>query len=283
MIRRLAVVGLGFLGGSVAKAVRAKGLAQEIVAVGHRPESLTPALAEGVVDRVTTDLNEGLNGADFVLLATPVATMERLLPEVWRAADTQAVVTDVGSAKGRLVRSALALSRSKRVAFVGSHPMAGSERSGYPAARADLFESATVIVTPAPETPEWVSKRVTEFWEAQGARVATMSPDLHDRLVAAVSHLPHLVAYALVDAVAGRVEEEAFGYATGGFKDTTRIAASDARIWREIFLSNREALRETLGDFRSALERLERLLEPEAGEELEHELERIRRVRERLR
>jgi prephenate dehydrogenase len=161
--------------------------------------------------------------------------------------------------------------------------MAGSERSGYPAARADLFESATVIVTPAPETPEWVSKRVTEFWEAQGARVATMSPDLHDRLVAAVSHLPHLVAYALVDAVAGRVEEEAFGYAAGGFKDTTRIAASDARIWREIFLSNREALRETLGDFRSALERLERLLEPETGGELEQELERIRRVRERLR
>lgn len=283
MIKRLAVVGLGLLGGSVAKAVRTRGLASEVVAVGRRPDALAPALAEGVIDRATTKLGEGLKGADFVVLATPVATLERLLPEVWLAADAEAVVTDVGSVKGRLARAAAALSGRRSVAFVGSHPMAGSERSGYAASSADLFESAVVIVTPTQETPEWVSKRVTEFWESQGARVTAMPPDRHDQVVAALSHLPHLVAYALMDAVADLVDEEALGYAAGGFKDTTRIAASDARVWRDIFLANREALRDTLGSFRSALERLEALLTPGAEEDLERELDRIRRVRERLR
>jgi prephenate dehydrogenase len=282
VIRRLAVVGLGLLGGSVAKAARSRRLAGEIVAIGRRRDALEPALAEGVVDRATTDLDEGLDGADFVLLATPVAAMERQLPEVWRSVADDAVVTDVGSTKGRLVRAALSLSQARGVAFVGSHPMAGSELSGYASSRADLFESATVILTPVPETPGWVSKRVAEFWEAQGARVVTMPPEAHDRVVAAVSHLPHLVACALVDAVAGLVDEEGLEYAAGGFRDTTRIAASDPRVWREIFLANREALLEALGGFRSALSRLERLLTPEAGESLERELEKIRLVRRRL-
>lgn len=282
MIKRLAVVGLGLLGGSVAKAARTRGLAREIVAVGRRMDALAPALTEGIIDLATTKLEEGLEGADFVLLATPVAILERLLPEIWRAADAEAVITDVGSVKGRLARIARALSSERSVAFVGSHPMAGSERSGYGASTADLFESAVVIITPTQETPGWVSKRVAEFWESQGARVATMSPDRHDRVAAALSHLPHLVAYALVDAVAGLVDEESLEYAAGGFKDTTRIAASDARVWREIFFANREAIGDALGSFRSALDRLERLLTPESEQGLDHALDRIRRLRERL-
>lgn len=281
MIRRLAVVGLGLLGGSVAKAVRERGLAREVVAVGRRIESLTAALSDGAVHRITTDLADGLAGADVVLLATPVATAEGLLPKVWQAAADGAVITDVGSTKGPIVRCAEALSAERTLAFVGSHPMAGSELSGYGVSRADLFQGALVIVTPTERTDPLAVKRVSEFWEALGCRVSAMDPDDHDRAAAAVSHLPHLVAYALVEAVA-RLNPSFFGVAARGFKDTTRIAASDARVWREIFLSNRAALGEALEAFRAALGELEGLVAEEDGERLELRLDEIRRRRSRL-
>ncbi|MBI2152486.1 MAG: prephenate dehydrogenase/arogenate dehydrogenase family protein [Candidatus Rokubacteria bacterium] len=281
MIRRLAVVGLGLLGGSVAKAVRERGLAREVVAVGRRIESLTAALSDGAVHRITTDLADGLAGADVVLLATPVATAEGLLPKVWQAAADGAVITDVGSTKGPIVRCAEALPTERSVAFVGSHPMAGSELSGYGVSRADLFPGALVIVTPTERTDPLAVKRVSEFWEALGCRVSAMDPDDHDRAAAAVSHLPHLVAYALVEAVA-RLNPSFFGVAARGFKDTTRIAASDARVWREIFLSNRAALGEALEAFRAALGELDRLVAEEDGEGLELRLDEIRRRRSRL-
>lgn len=281
MIRRLAVVGLGLLGGSVAKAARQRGLAREVVAVGRRIESLAPARAEGVVDRVTTDLAQGLAAADFVILATPVATIEALIPKVWQAADDGATLTDVGSTKGAIVRCAERLAADRPLAFVGSHPMAGSELSGYEAARADLFEEALVIVTPTDRTDPAAVKRVSEFWEALGARVISMAPDYHDRAVAAASHLPHLVAYALVEAAA-RLDPAEFDVAARGFKDATRLAASDPRVWREIFLTNREALAEAVAGFRASLAALERLIAAEDAATLERELDRIRELRGRL-
>lgn len=281
MIRRLAVVGLGLLGGSVAKAARERRLAREVVAVGRRMESLTGARSERVVDRVTTDLSDGLAGAEFVILATPVATAEGLLPKVWQAAADGTVITDVGSTKAPIVRCADTLPTERSLAFVGSHPMAGSELSGYGAARADLFDGALVVVTPTERTDPLALKRVSLFWEALGGRVSAMDPDEHDRAVAAVSHLPHLTAYALVQAVA-RLNPAFFGVAARGFKDTTRIAASDARVWGEIFLSNRAALSEVLGAFRASLEELERLVAAEDGEGLELKLEEIRQLRNRL-
>lgn len=279
MIQRLAVVGLGLLGGSVVRAVRARALAKEIVAVGRRMAALTPALDSGVIDHATTDLAEGLLEADFILLATPVATLESLLPTVWRLAAPDAILTDVGSTKERLVRTMEGLARDRPLLFVGAHPMAGSEQSGWEAAREDLFQGVTVILTPTGATPGWVTGRVRDFWESLGGRVVFMPPDVHDRVVAAVSHLPHLVAYALVAAVAG-LDGSPLAYAARGFKDATRIAASDARVWREIFLTNREALSETLDAFRSTLAELERLLS--AGDALEAELDRIRRIREQV-
>ncbi len=281
MIRRLAVVGLGLLGGSAAKAARQRGVAREVVAVGRRLESLTPALSDGVVDRVTTDLTEGVAGADFVVLATPVTTAEGLLPKLWEAATEGAVITDVGSTKSSIVRCAEKMAAERSLAFVGSHPMAGSELSGYGAARADLFDGALVIVTPTERTDSLALKRVTEFWEALGARVAKLDPDEHDHAVAAVSHLPHLAAYALVDAVA-RLNPGFFAVAARGFKDTTRIGASDARVWREIFLSNRAALGEVLAAFRASLAELERLMAADDAEGLERRLEEIRELRNRL-
>ncbi|HEX9124804.1 MAG TPA: prephenate dehydrogenase/arogenate dehydrogenase family protein [Methylomirabilota bacterium] len=281
MIRRLAIVGLGLLGGSVAKAARAESMAREIVGIGRNPASLKPALVEGAVDNVTTDLREGLAGADMVVLATPVATLERQMPAVWEAAPPKALITDVGSTKAAIVRGAESLSARKPLDFVGSHPMAGSNLSGFAVSRADLFRGATVILTPTDRTAPDAVKRVTEFWEAVGGRVVTMDSATHDRAVAAVSHLPHLVADALVDAVF-RMDPQFFEVAARGFKDTTRIAASSPEVWREIFEENREALAEAVASFRAALGDLESVLRSGDRVRIEGELERIRKIRAAL-
>jgi prephenate dehydrogenase len=278
VIRRLAIVGLGLLGGSVAKAARAESLAREIVGIGRNPARLEPALGVGAVDRITTDLREGLAGADMVVLATPVATLERQMAAVWEAAPPQALITDVGSTKAAIVRVAESLSARKPLDFVGSHPMAGSNLSGFAVSRADLFRGATIILTPTDRTARDAVKRVTEFWEAAGGRVVTMDPATHDRAVAAVSHLPHLVADALVDAVV-RMDPQFLEVAGRGFKDTTRIAASSPEVWREIFEENREALAEAVAAFRAALGDLESVLRSGDRDRIESELERIRKIR----
>lgn len=281
MIGRLSIVGLGLLGGSVAKAARAASLAQEIVGVGRNPKSLEPALRERAVDRITTDLAEGVRGADMIVLATPVATLERQLPAVWEAASSHALLTDVGSTKAGIVRAAEALGASRPLGFVGSHPMAGSNLSGFSVARADLFSGATVILTPTDRTPSEPIKRVTEFWEGMGGRVTVMDPATHDRAVAAISHLPHLVVDALVAAVVD-MDPRFLDVAARGFKDTTRIAASDPTVWREIFQQNREALAEAIAAFRGALGRLEGILGTGDDAAIESALEAIRQTRAEL-
>ncbi len=281
MIGRLSIVGLGLLGGSVAKAARAASLAQEIVGVGRNPRSLEPALRERAVDRITTDLAEGVRGADMIVLATPVATLERQLPAVWQAASSHVLLTDVGSTKAGIVKAAETLGASRPLSFVGSHPMAGSNLSGFSVARADLFSGATVILTPTDRTPAEPIKRVTEFWEAMGGRVTVMDPATHDRAVAAISHLPHLVVDALVAAVVD-MDPRFLEVAARGFKDTTRIAASDPAVWREIFQQNREALGEALAAFRGALGRLEGILAAGDDAAIESALESIRKTRAEL-
>jgi prephenate dehydrogenase len=259
VIQRLAVVGVGLLGGSVALAARAQRLAREIVGVGRDRARLEAPLSAGAVDRVSTDLADGVRDADVIVLAATVLANERLLPAVWRAAAPAALITDVGSTKGGIVAVAEGLAAEQPRAFVGSHPMAGSEKSGYGVARADLFHGATVIVTPTEDSEPRAVKGVTALWEALGARVSALDPDTHDRVVAAISHLPHVAAWALVDAV-GRFEPGALAFAARGFKDTTRIAASDPAMWTEVLLSNRDAIVASLAAFRRALDELERLI-----------------------
>jgi prephenate dehydrogenase len=281
VIRRLSILGLGLLGGSVAKAARAEGLAREIVAIGRRRETMAPALEDGVVDAIGIEIGKGLAGADFCVLATPVATLVQMLGAVWRELPADAVVTDVGSTKAAIVSAADTLARSRPLGFVGSHPMAGSEKSGYRVARPDLFKGALVVVTPTPSTDVAALGRVSEFWQALGARVTTLDPLTHDRAVASVSHLPHLVAEALVDAVV-RMDPQFLKIAGPGFRDTTRIAAGSPQVWREIFRENRHALGEAIGTFRKALDDLERLIENGEEEALERELLRIKLVREQV-
>jgi prephenate dehydrogenase len=282
VIRELAIVGVGLLGGSVAKAARLGGLARRIVGVGRDPERLRPAVEDGTLDTAVTDLDAGVREADVILLAAPVLAIEGLLEQVGRAAPTGAVVTDVGSTKRNIVRAAERLYAGRPLAFVGSHPLAGSEQSGYKVARVDLFQGATVVVTPTETTELAALKRTTEFWEALGARVTSLDPETHDRTVAAISHLPHLVACALVDG-ARRVEPAALELAARGFRDTTRIAAGDPDMWTEIFLANRDALSASVAAFREALADLERVIAAGATDELHAVLARIKAMREGLR
>ena len=281
MIERLAIVGVGLLGGSVAQAARARGLARRIVGVGREPARLAAALADGTLDAVTDDLGDGVREADVVVLAAPVLANETLLARLWPLVPDGALVTDVGSTKRGIVAAAERLAAARPVAFVGSHPMAGSERRGYEAARADLLQGALVIVTPTEASDTGAAKRVTELWEQCGARVTTLDPETHDRAVAAVSHLPHVVARALVDAVA-RFEPAALEVAGRGFRDTTRIAAGDPVVWREILIANRDAVTASLGAFRAALDDLERIIEAGDGAALERRLGAIKAQRERL-
>ncbi|HKQ63497.1 MAG TPA: prephenate dehydrogenase/arogenate dehydrogenase family protein [Methylomirabilota bacterium] len=282
MIRELAVIGVGLLGGSVAKAARQGGLARRIVGIGRDAGRLQPALDDGTLDLAVTDLDAGVRDADFVLLAAPVLTIEGLLERVWRAAPVGAVVTDVGSTKRNIVRAAERLAAGRPLAFVGSHPMAGSEQAGYRVARPDLFRGATVVVTPTEATELAALKKTTEFWEALGARVTSLDPETHDRTVAAISHLPHLIACALVDGAA-RVEPAAFELAARGFRDTTRIAAGDPDMWTEIFLANRDALSTTVEAFREALGELQQVIDGGRAEALRAVLARIKATRDQVR
>ena len=282
MIRQLAIVGVGLLGGSVAKAARSGALARRIVGVGRDPERLRPAVDDGTLDAAVTELDAGVREADVVLLAAPVLAIEGLLERVWRAAPDGALVTDVGSTKRNIVRAAERLAATRSLAFVGSHPLAGSEQAGYRVARADLFRGATVVVTPTEKTELAALKKTTELWEALGARVTALDPETHDRTVAAISHLPHLIACALVDG-AGRVEPAALELAARGFRDTTRIAAGDPDMWTEIFLANRDALTAGIEAFREALADLQRVIDAGRVEPLRAELARIKAIREQLR
>jgi prephenate dehydrogenase len=275
---RLAVVGLGLLGGSIARATRARGVAGEIVAVGRTPATLERARAAGVVDRTTGNLAEGVRGASLVVLCAPVGVLPDLVRAAWPHLDTGAVLTDVGSVKGSVVAAAEACPARAGVAFVGSHPMAGSERSGFEAARADLFEGRLALLTPTDRTPPDAIARVTAFWEALGSQVRLLAPAAHDRAVATVSHLVHLAAYGLVAAA----DEDALAVAGPGFHDTTRVAASAEALWTDILRENRDPVLAAVARYRELLARWEGWLRAGDWDALEAALGQARRSREKL-
>lgn len=276
-VRRLAVVGLGLIGGSVARGAKARGLADEVVGVGRDPRRLEEARRAGAVDRTATELAAGLRDAELVLLATPVGSLPALVREAWALLEPGAVLTDVGSVKAPVVAAAGACPARPGRAFVGGHPLAGSERSGFSASRPDLFEGAVTILTPTGSTPPEAVARAAALWEGLGSQVRLMSADEHDRAVAAVSHLPHLVAYALVGSTGDDLP-----LAARGFQDTTRIAASDETLWVDIFRDNREVLLAALGGFTRLLARWEAMIRAGEWAALEAELARIRELREKL-
>ena len=256
-IGRLAVIGLGLIGGSFAKGIRESGVCREVVGCDANPGTRKQALPLGVVDRVTDSLAEAVQGADVILLAVPVLAMEKVLAELAALELGDAVLTDVGSTKGAVVKAVEQAFGRVPARFVPGHPIAGSERSGIEAASAALFQRHKVILTPLDSTSDAALIRVTALWQALGADVEHMPLADHDEVLAATSHLPHLLAFSLVDTLAGRSENlDIFRYAAGGFRDFTRIAASDPVMWRDIFLANQDAVLRSLDAFTHDLDRL---------------------------
>ncbi|UTH38271.1 bifunctional prephenate dehydrogenase/3-phosphoshikimate 1-carboxyvinyltransferase [Pseudomonas sp. KHPS1] len=280
-IGRLVVVGLGLIGGSFAKGLRARGLCREVVGVDLDAESRRLAVQLGVVDRCETDLAAACQGAEVIQLAVPILAMEKLLAELAKLDLGDAVLTDVGSAKGNVVRAARLAFQGKTVRLVPGHPIAGSEQSGVEAANAELFRRHKVILTPCEHSDEAALALVESLWRELGADVETMEVEHHDQVLAATSHLPHLLAFTLVDSLAKRSENlEIFRYAAGGFRDFTRIAGSDPVMWHDIFLANREAVLRTLDTFRDDLDALRDAVDAGDGHQLLGVFTRARVARE---
>lgn len=281
MIGRLVVIGLGLIGGSFAKGLRERGLCREVVGVDLDPESRRLAVELGVVDRCETDLATACQGAEVIQLAVPILAMEKLLGQLARFDLGAAVLTDVGSAKGNVVRAAGQAFAGKSVRFVPGHPIAGSEQSGVEAANGELFRRHKVILTPCAQSDDAALALVDALWRELGADVEHMEVEHHDQVLAATSHLPHLLAFTLVDSLAKRSENlEIFRYAAGGFRDFTRIAGSDPVMWHDIFLANREAVLRTLDVFRDDLSALRDAVDAGDGHQLLGVFTRARVARE---
>ncbi|WP_423227881.1 prephenate dehydrogenase/arogenate dehydrogenase family protein [Pseudomonas viridiflava] len=281
VIGRLVVVGLGLIGGSFAKGVRESGLCREVVGVDLGPQSRKLAVELGVVDRCEEDLAAACCGADVIQLAVPILAMEKLLALLAPLDLGNAVLTDVGSAKGNVVRAARQAFGRMPSRFVPGHPIAGSEQSGVEASNAGLFRRHKVILTPLAETDPDAVTLVDRLWSALGADVEHMQVERHDEVLAATSHLPHLLAFGLVDSLAKRNENlEIFRYAAGGFRDFTRIAGSDPVMWHDIFLANRDAVLRTLDTFRADLDVLRDAVDAGDGHQLLNVFTRARAARE---
>ena len=241
-LNKIAIVGVGLLGGSIGLAMRAAGYTTKRVGIGRRKESLDKALEYDAVDEVTVDMASGVRDADLVVVCTPIGIMEGMFEQMAPHLPEGCIVTDVGSTKATIVRLADRL-LPRTVHFIGSHPIAGSEKTGVEFARADLFQHAVCIVTPAKRCDPAVGNAMVEFWKSLGSHVHTLEPKKHDQVLAQVSHLPHAVAAALVLLAE---QGKSTMYAGTGFGDTTRIASGDPALWRDIFGTNREAVLKAL-------------------------------------
>lgn len=241
--KKIVIVGMGLIGGSVARALAKLEFDGEVIGVGRNVAALEQAINDGSLTGFTTDLQIACSGADLILLAVPVLSIAAVLGELAPVLDAHTVVTDAASVKQAVVDAAQHVFGKVPENFVPGHPIAGSEQSGYSAAKADLYTGRRVILTPLEHTNPAAVGLVTELWQATGAEVLQMQVAHHDEVLAATSHLPHLLAFALVDTLSQQGEsEEIFRFAAGGFRDFTRIASSDPVMWRDIFVSNPESI-----------------------------------------
>ncbi len=261
--KRLSILGVGLLGGSIGLVVKKLASGGDIVGYGHRASTLETAMRLGAIDRSTTSAADAVREADLVILCTPVGTFRPLLQEIAGSLTPGAIVTDVGSTKRSVVRLAEEL-LPESVQFVGSHPMAGSEKRGVEFARADLFSGALCILTPTDRTNAGALAKVENFWAEFGMRTKRLTPDDHDRLICDVSHLPHALAASLV----AMQSDAALELAGKGFQDTTRVAAGDAGLWRDILLDNADCVKSSIARLRGQLDELEKRLDPSQAKAL---------------
>ncbi|MGK2952670.1 MAG: prephenate dehydrogenase [Thiobacillus sp.] len=280
IVGTLAIVGTGLIGGSFSLALKQAGAVHTVLGVGRNPARLTVARELGLIDRAVDWAEAG--EADCILLALPVGETETVLRQLAPHLKAGAVVTDAGSTKANVVAAARAALGARFADFVPGHPIAGSEQSGPGAARADLYQGKKVVLTPQADTRADALATVQVLWQAAGAQVEMLDADLHDRVFAAVSHLPHLAAFALVDELAQRADGDTFfRFAASGFRDFTRIAGSSPEMWRDIALANREALLTELDAYVAALQGLRNAVSAEDADALQAIFSRAREARER--
>ncbi len=256
-IQKLCIIGVGLMGGSLARALRQAGMVGEIVGCGRDAEHLAKAKALDVIDRYSTDVAEAISGADLIVVAVPMQAMETVFRAMQGYIDKQAVMTDVGSVKGSAVAAAKRVFGEVPENYIPGHPIAGTEKNGVEASFAELFQERRVIMTPLENSRVDAIDKVRAMWQACGAEVVTMGVEHHDEVLAATSHLPHMLAYALVDTLARMDDsQEIFSYAAGGFRDFTRIASSHPQMWHDICLANQAALKKVLHRFHDDLQLL---------------------------
>ncbi len=278
-MRKIVIFGVGLIGGSFSLALRKAKAVSEVVGFGRREETLRQAMQLGILDRIGTDLEE-LRDADIVLLATPVGQMAELMVRIAPYLGAQTLVTDGGSTKSDVVAAARANLGDRIAQFIPAHPIAGAEKTGPEAALADLYAGKKVILTPLPENSVNAVMRVRNAWEQCGAVVSELTPQEHDSVFAAVSHLPHLLSFALVHDLAQRDNRDLLlSFAASGFRDFTRIAASSPEMWRDICLANRDALLRELKQYADELYVLFQALENSDAKKLDEVFTEARKVR----
>jgi cyclohexadieny/prephenate dehydrogenase len=278
---RVAFIGIGLIGSSMARVMKRDKLAGRIVACARRKETLDACVKLGISDEVTSDYATAVKGADLVVIATPISTNGDIAKAIAPHLKPGAIVTDVGSVKQAVI-DAVQPHMPKGVHFVPAHPLAGTEHSGPEAGFPELFQGRWCILTPLPGGDTAAVEKITAFWRAAGSKIQTMEADHHDKVLAITSHLPHLIAYTIVgtaDDLAEDLKQEVIQYSASGFRDFTRIAASDPVMWRDIFMNNREAVLEVLQRFSEDLTALQRAIRRGDGESLEKLFARTRAIR----
>ena len=279
---RVAVIGVGLIGGSFSLGLKQKKLCRHVVGVGRSAANMKLALGRGAIDSIETDLAAAVRDADLVLVATPVAQFEKIFRKIEPNLKPSAIVCDVGSTKRDVVRAARKSFGRKIRQFIPAHPVAGAEHSGAAAANPKLFKDRRLVLAPLKENRKQDIAAIATLWKSIGAKVSRMTPEEHDEVFAAVSHLPHLLAYALVSEVGGRANsKQLFGYAAGGFRDFTRIASSHPEMWRDICIANRDRLLIEIRSFERKLKSIRSTLESKNADKLEQLFAEARAARER--
>lgn len=280
-MKNLCIVGLGMIGGSLAAALKQVAPESRITALVRSPSTGERGLELGYIDAFDTEARALIPESDIIMLAVPMLSMREQLQAIQPWLSDQAIITDAGSVKAPFIEDARAVLQDlSRV--VPGHPVAGREKTGVDAADATLYQNRRVLLTPIPETDPTATEAVSELWQAVGAEVECLAPEHHDRVLAATSHLPHVLAFALVDMLATQQEsEEIFRYSAGGFRDFTRIASSDARMWRDVCLTNRTALLDAMDKLELHLRGLRDAIDRGDGQCIEQTFDRARRARDR--
>lgn len=278
-IKKIAIIGMGLIGGSVGKALIKKGLADEVVGICRRGSSLDRAVREKSLTKgFVNNYGEALRGADIILIATPVSGIKNVLKSLSEVInDTKILVSDAGSTKKEIVDYAAKF--NDKFSFIGAHPLAGSEKSGVEHSSSDLFEDSVCILTPTKDASIENYEKLKSLWESIGAAVHKLSPEAHDKNIAFSSHLPHAAAYALVGALP---DEFAKNMVAAGFKDTTRIASSDPELWKDIFMSNKDNVIKAITRFRETLCDLEEDISSGRAEELKEKLKKMKEMRDNI-